>query len=147
MEKLRVKRLSPDAVLPKRATPGSVGYDLYAAQSVDLDPHSKVMVRLDVAVAVPSGYYGRIAPRSSLAANHHLHVGAGVVDADYRGPVSVVLFNLSPTDSYFVRKGDRVAQLILEKVATPDVEEVVDFPPAEPGGNQRGDGGFGSTGV
>jgi dUTP pyrophosphatase len=145
MEKLRVKRFSPDAVLPKRATPGSCGYDLHAAEGCVIDRNDKQIVRLDLAVAIPAGYYGRIAPRSSLAAKH-IDVGAGVVDSDYRGDVRVVLFNLSSTETYIVKKGDRIAQLILEKVTTPEVEEVSDLPPYGGVDQTRGEGGFGSTG-
>lgn len=145
MEKLRVKCLSAHAIVPKRATPGSVGYDLRAAQDCEIEPLGKTVVPLDLCFAIPKGCYGRIAPRSSLAAKHHIDVGAGVVDTDYRGPVSAVLFNLSPTTAYTVKRGDAVAQLILEHAATPEVEEVKEFSPGE-AGTERGEGGFGSTG-
>ena len=91
-------------------------------------------------MAIPEGTYGRVAPRSGLAAKHHLDVGAGVIDADYRGPVGVVMFNLGQTD-YPVKKGDRIAQLILEKILMAEIEEVDDLDDTE-----RGEGGFGSTG-
>lgn len=90
------------------------------------------------------GYYGRIAPRSGLAVKHHIDVGAGVIDADYRGNVGVVLFNHSDAD-FKVTAGDRVAQLILEKIITPAVVEVDDLDAL--GSTARGAGGYGSTGV
>jgi len=90
---------------------------------------------------VPEGTYGRVAPRSGLAWKHHIDVGAGVIDADYRGNVGVVLFNHSEKD-FPVQVGDRVAQLILERIIVPDVVEVQELPDTI-----RGAGGFGSTGM
>lgn len=92
-------------------------------------------------MAIPSGYYGRVAPRSGLAVKHFIDVGAGVIDEDYRGPLGVVLFNHGQND-FAVKKGDRIAQLLLEKIATPDIEVVEDLDETE-----RGAGGFGSTGI
>jgi len=97
-------------------------------------------VPTDLSIAVPEGTYGRVAPRSGLAVKHFLDVGAGVVDADYRGPLGVVLFNFGKED-YQVREGDRIAQLVLERIVTPDVLEVESLDDT-----QRGEGGFGSTG-
>jgi deoxyuridine 5'-triphosphate nucleotidohydrolase len=99
------------------------------------------MLKTDIAIAVPLGTYGRVAPRSGLALKHGIDVGAGVIDEDYRGNVGVILFNHSDVD-FIVAAGDRVAQLILEKIETPDVEVVDDLSETV-----RGGGGFGSTGV
>lgn len=93
-----------------------------------------------MSISVPPGTYGRIAPRSSLAWKNSLHVGAGVIDADYRGNVGVVLFNLSNED-FGIKQGDRIAQLILEKIVLAEVCEVSDLDETK-----RGSGGFGSTG-
>jgi dUTP pyrophosphatase len=133
---MRVKRLSEHAVLPSRATPMSVGYDLSAL----VPARGKALIYTDLIIAIPEGHYGRIAPRSSLAWQHHIDVGAGVIDPDYRGAVGVVLFNHS-ADDFRVERGDRVAQLILERASTPEVEEVthIDY-------TKRDTGGFGSTG-
>jgi dUTP pyrophosphatase len=90
---------------------------------------------------VPPGTYGRVAPRSGLAWKHSIDVGAGVIDEDYRGNVGVILFNLSDVD-FEVKEGDRIAQLVLEKIVTPEVEEVEELDESA-----RGAGGFGSTGV
>jgi deoxyuridine 5'-triphosphate nucleotidohydrolase len=138
---LKVKKLSPDAILPVRGTSRAAGYDLFATKSVIIAPHEKAPVPTDLAVQIPSGYYGRIAPRSGLAVKHFIDVGAGVIDEDYRGPVIVLLFNFS-SDAFQVNKGDRIAQLLLEKIATPVVVEVGELDQTE-----RGDGGFGSTGM
>nr|BAK06601.1 predicted protein [Hordeum vulgare subsp. vulgare] len=138
---LKVKRLSASAVLPSRGSALAAGYDLSSAVGVTVPARGKALVATDLSVAVPHGTYARIAPRSGLAWKHAIDVGAGVVDADYRGPVGVVLFNHSDAD-FAVKPGDRVAQLVLERIATPDVAEVDDLD-----ATVRGDGGFGSTGV
>jgi dUTP pyrophosphatase len=138
---LKVKKLSPDAILPVRGTSRAAGYDLFATKSVIIAPHEKAPVSTDLAVQIPTGYYGRIAPRSGLAVKHFIDVGAGVIDEDYRGPVIVLLFNFS-SDAFQVNKGDRIAQLLLEKIATPVVMEVGELDQTE-----RGAGGFGSTGM
>lgn len=138
---LLVKRLSNDATLPTRATAGSVGYDLYASQSTFVGPRGRAVIPTGLIICVPPRHYGRVAPRSGLAVKDGIDVGAGVIDPDYRGAVGVVLFNHSDIE-FYVKKGDRIAQLILEKVSTPDVIEIKDLDQTE-----RGAGGFGSSGV
>ena len=101
----------------------------------------KGIVKTDLAIAVPAGTYARIAPRSGLAVKHFIDTGAGVVDYDYRGNVGVVLFNHADAD-FEIKKGDRVAQLILEKISMAPCVEVTELSETE-----RGAGGFGSTGV
>uniref|UniRef100_A0A5B6ZE11 Deoxyuridine 5'-triphosphate nucleotidohydrolase n=1 Tax=Davidia involucrata TaxID=16924 RepID=A0A5B6ZE11_DAVIN len=138
---LRVKKLSEKAVLPARASPLSAGYDLSSAFETKVPARGKALVPTDLSIAIPEGTYARIAPRSGLAWKHSIDVGAGVIDADYRGPVGVILFNHSEID-FEVNVGDRIAQLIIEKIMTPDVTEVDDLD-----STVRGVGGFGSTGV
>ncbi|ORY97954.1 dUTPase-like protein [Syncephalastrum racemosum] len=138
--RLLVKRLSENAKIPTRGSAHAAGYDLYSAASIVIPAQGKAIVPTDLSIAVPEGCYGRVAPRSGLAAKHHLDTGAGVIDADYRGPVGVVMFNLSQVD-YQVNQGDRVAQLVLERIYTPDVVEVEDLE-----ATARGENGFGSTG-
>jgi dUTP pyrophosphatase len=141
MESTKVKLLSPLATMPTRGTPGAAGFDLYAAVSCELLPGSGGIIQLDISMEIPPGYYGRIAPRSSLAVKNHINVHAGVVDSDYRGAVAVVLFNHG-TSPYLVKPGERVAQMIITPYNTADcilVDTVDD--------TQRGTGGFGSTGV
>ncbi|KAI8089205.1 dUTPase-like protein [Halteromyces radiatus] len=137
---LLVKKLSDKGKLPTRGSAQAAGYDLYSAADIVIPAQGKVIVPTDISIAVPEGCYGRVAPRSGLAAKHFIDTGAGVIDADYRGPVGIVLFNFSKED-YQVRQGDRVAQLILERIFTPEVMEVQDLD-----ATVRGAGGYGSTG-
>ena len=138
---LQVKKLSENATIPTKGSPLSAGYDLSSAENTIIKAGGKGIVKTDLSIACPDGTYARIAPRSGLAVKKFIDVGAGVVDADYRGPVGVVLFNFGDED-FVVEKGDRVAQLILEKVSMVGAEEVEELTDTE-----RGAGGFGSTGV
>lgn len=138
--KLLVKKLTEFATVPTRGSSQAAGYDLYSAYDVTIPKEGKALVKTDIAVALPDGCYGRVAPRSSLSWKHHIDVGAGVIDGDYRGNVGVVLFNLSKKD-YEVKRGDRVAQLILERIFTSPIKAVEELPTSN-----RGNGGFGSTG-
>ncbi|KAI3873824.1 hypothetical protein MKW92_052188 [Papaver armeniacum] len=138
---LRVKKLSEKAVLPSRGSSLSAGYDLSSAAEMTVPARGKSLIPTDLSIAVPQGTYARVAPRSGLTWKHSIDVGAGVIDADYRGPVGVILFNHSDVD-FQVKMGDRVAQLIIEKIITPEVEQVEDLD-----STVRGSGGFGSTGV
>lgn len=138
---LFVKKLTDTASIPKRGSPYSAGYDLSASKSTTVPPMSWTLVETGLAVCIPSGCYGRVAPRSGLALKNGLNVGAGVIDQDYRGPVGVVLFNHSQVP-FEIKVGDRIAQLILEKIESPDILEVEDLQESV-----RGSGGFGSTGI
>ena len=119
----------------------AAGYDLSSATDTKVPARGKALIPTDLSIAIPEGTYGRVAPRSGLAWKHSIDVGAGVIDADYRGPLGVILFNHSDVD-FEVKVGDRIAQLIIEKIMTPDVLEVDDLD-----STTRGAGGFGSTGV
>uniref|UniRef100_A0A8D3DAL8 Deoxyuridine 5'-triphosphate nucleotidohydrolase n=1 Tax=Scophthalmus maximus TaxID=52904 RepID=A0A8D3DAL8_SCOMX len=119
---LRFAKLSEHARTPTRGSTKAAGYDLYSAYDYSIGPMDKAIVKTDIQIAVPHGCYGRVAPRSGLAAKHFIDVGAGVVDEDYRGNVGVVLFNFSK-DTFDVKKGDRVAQLVCERICYPDLEE------------------------
>ena len=134
-------KLTANAFTPTRKTAQAAGYDLYSAYACTVPAGGKEVVKTDIKIALPDGCYGRIAPRSSLAVDHFVDVGAGVVDRDYRGDVKVVLFNFGKED-YRVERGDRIAQLIVEKICMPDLVEVSELD--ETG---RGEGGFGSTGT
>ena len=139
---LLVQLLSNFAVAPMRGSDGAAGYDLSCAPAIVTIPaHGRALVKTDLAMAIPTGHYGRIAPRSGLAWKHCIDVAAGVIDCDYRGNVGVLLTNSSDTD-FIVRRGQRIAQLILERCATPSVQLVTSLPATE-----RGQGGFGSTGI
>jgi len=141
MSFLRVKKLSDAAHMPVRGSPLSAGFDLASAETTVIKAGSKGIVKTDLSIACPPNTYARIAPRSGLAVKKFIDVGAGVVDADYRGPVGVVLFNFGSED-FQVQPGDRVAQLILEEISMVDTIEVDSLEETE-----RGAGGFGSTGV
>lgn len=137
---LLIKKLSDKARLPTRGSAFAAGYDIYASKAIVIPARGKALVDTDISMAVPAGTYGRIAPRSGLASKNFIDTGAGVIDADYRGQVKVLLFNHSDAD-FAVSEGDRVAQLVLERIYTPEVLEV-----AELEESVRGAGGFGSTG-
>lgn len=140
-EILQIKRLSENAILPTRGSVYAAGYDLCSAYDCVIPARGKGLVKTDLAIAIPPNTYARIAPRSGLALKNFIDTGAGVVDYDYRGPVGVVLFNHADTD-FEVKRGDRIAQLILERICMADVVEVSELADTE-----RGAGGFGSTGV
>ena len=137
--KLIVCKNHDDAIIPKRGSEQAAGYDLYTIDEGRLIPKQTRLFDTGISFTVPEGTYGRIAPRSGLSKKGIL-VNAGVVDRDYTGPVKVMLHNLSD-DMYQVKKNDRIAQLIIEKIATPIIEEVGSLEETD-----RGDGGFGSTG-
>jgi len=142
-EKMKLKRLRTGAVLPHRATKGSAGYDLYACidDPVTVGPGETVKLPTGWAMEIPSGYVGYIFARSSMGAKYGVVPanGVGVIDSDYRGEVSVLLFNHSHT-LHTIQPGDRVAQLVISPVLTPILEEAAALTDT-----QRGSGGFGST--
>ena len=138
---VKVKKLCNKAKLPVRGSIGAAGYDLAAAQNAVILTHGKVLVKTGLSMSMPTGCYGRIAPRSGLALKKFIDVGAGVVDADYRGELRVVLLNFGEED-FKINMGDKIAQLIFEKIKTTEVTEVDSL--EETG---RGDMGFGSTGL
>lgn len=143
MNKLLVSRTSEFAQLPKRATNGSAGYDICSAQNVIIEPKDKALISTALKMKIPEGYYGRIAARSGLAVKKFIDVGAGVIDSDYRGIVHILLFNFGDKE-FRINIGDRIAQLIIEKIATPEVEEIKE---EELDKSVRGEKGFGSTGL
>ena len=139
---LYVQRLRETAKLPVRQTEGAAGYDLHCeAEEVVIPPGEWRCVPTGVAFTVPAGTYGRIAPRSGLSCKG-THVGAGVVDRDYTGEVKVLLFNMNKEAEVTVRRDDRVAQLVITHISTPEVVEVSSLE-----STVRGEGGFGSTGL
>jgi len=143
---LQFAKLSEFATIPTRGSIDSAGYDLYAAYDAVIPVGHRKLIKTDIQIAVPSGCYARIAPRSGLAFKHGIDVGAGVVDADYRGNVQVLLFNLdfmnqAEKPEFHVKKGDRIAQLVIEKIAMLELKECETLTVTD-----RGAGGFGSTG-
>jgi dUTP pyrophosphatase len=147
---LNVTKLVPQAILPARASQGAAGLDLYSVDSYVVLPGRRVVVSTGISVQLPSGTYGRIAPRSGLAVKHGLDTLAGVIDPDYTGEIKVVLQNLDRDQPFVIRPGYRIAQLILEQFVTPEVIEVPSectaLAPAH-SAPTRGPSGFGSTGI
>jgi dUTP pyrophosphatase len=137
---LHFARLSEHAYEPTRGSEQAAGFDLRSAYEYTVPASGKAVVLTDIQIALPDGCYGRVAPRSGLAAKHFIDVGAGVIDQDYRGNVGIVLFNFGKED-FKVARGDRVAQLILERIFIPKLVEMKSLDDTD-----RGDGGFGSTG-
>ena len=135
-------KLRSDAITPSKATPGSIGLDLHSVDHYIVLPGQRVVVSTGLRVTLPSGTYGRIAPRSGLAVKHGLDVGAGVVDPDYTGELRVVLFNHDSVNPFIIRPGWRIAQLIVERA----VDNLTVEEGAPEVDTERGDGGFGSTG-
>jgi dUTP pyrophosphatase len=138
-----VKRLDPGIPLPERAHPGDAGADLYAAADVDLGPGERALVPTGVAIALPDGYAAFVHPRSGLAAKHGVTIvnAPGTVDAGYRGEIRVTLLNTDTVSPVHFQRGDRIAQLVIQRVERAEFHEVDVLP-----GSARGDGGFGSTG-
>lgn len=137
---LKFKQLDSRAELPTRGTPLSAGLDLFCIDELRIEPRTRVRAHTGLSVAIPEGFYGRLAPRSGLAAKQGIDVLAGVVDADYRGEIICLLYNTAD-EAAVLPAGSKICQLIIEKVITPtpawaeDLEETA-----------RGAGGFGSTG-
>lgn len=134
-----------ELLTPRRATAGAAGYDLVAAnpEPISLLPGRRAKIPTGVALAIPPGYEGSVRPRSGLALKHGVTClnAPGTIDSDYRGEVGVILINLGE-EPFEVRRGMRVAQLVIGPVATPSFVEVDALP-----GTDRGSGGFGSTGT
>lgn len=145
---LAVVRLDRDLPLPSRAHSGDAGVDLSSAQDVELAPGQRALVPTGIAVAIPHGMVGLIHPRSGLAARVGLSIvnSPGTVDAGYRGEIKVSLINLDPETPIVIKRGDRIAQLLVQHVELPDIIEVASFSEAGLDDTTRGAGGHGSSG-
>ena len=121
-------KMSANVVTPIRATGGSVGLDFYSPADYMIPPHSQLLIPTQIKLQIPLGYYGRLASKSGLAILHQLHVGAGVIDPDYTGEIMVLMINAA-SRVYSIKKGDPIAQLILEKVSIPILREIKELPP------------------
>jgi dUTP pyrophosphatase len=134
------KKLDPGAVLPTRGSAWAAGLDIYSIENIAIGPGQRILARTGLAAAIPEGYYGRVAPRSGLATKNGLDVMAGVIDADYRGEISCLLYNAGD-ETIKLPAQSKICQLIIEKIITPVAawsEEISE--------TDRGSGGFGSTG-
>ncbi|MGH3267848.1 MAG: dUTP diphosphatase [Trebonia sp.] len=138
-----ITRLDPDVPLPSYARPDDAGADLVCAEDVDLAPGQRAVVGTGIAIALPAGYAAFVHPRSGLAARHGVTLvnAPGTIDAGYRGEIRVVLLNTDPATPVSFRRGDRIAQLVVQRVERAAFREVAALPDSA-----RGDNGFGSTG-
>ena len=138
-----ILRLDPGLPMPRYAHPGDAGADLYARKDVSLQPGQRAMVPTGVAVALPAGYAAFVHPRSGLAARHGITVvnAPGTIDAGYRGEILVNLLNTDPCETFTIARGDRIAQLVVQRVSEAHFVEVESLP-----GSQRGDTGHGASG-
>ena len=142
MSLFRFAKVVSNAIAPTRVEVGAAGYDLSACEDKIIPAGKWDKVDTGIAVEFPSYCYGRVAPRSGLAFKKGISVGAGVIDSSYRGTIQVILFNHG-SEAFVVKSGDRIAQLIFEKIYTPELEEVTIETLTT---TDRGTGGFGSTG-
>lgn len=139
--KVLIQKLDPSAVVPSYAYDGDAGMDLFSFEDKLIDPGERVSIRTGLKFAIPKGYAGFVWDKSGLALKHHLKTMAGVLDSNYRGELLVVLTNLGKSE-YKVEKGSKIAQLVVKPIACAEIEECEINDETE-----RGEGGFGSSGV
>ena len=137
----QVKKIVSHAIIPTRATEGSAGLDISSSVDAIVPSRKWLAVPTGISIAVPRYCYARIAPRSGLTFKYGIQVGAGVIDSDYTGEIKVILFNHGEND-FIIKTGDRIAQLIFEKIVINELQEVEELVQTD-----RGSGGFGSTGI
>ncbi len=142
--KLPIKRLDPSVELPSYAYDGDAGLDLRSNEDVTLEPFERRLVATGLAIAIPDGYAGFVQPRSGLALREGLSMAntPGLIDAHYRGELKVCSINLDPHNPIHIERGERIAQLVIQKVPVVELEEVDELDETD-----RGCGGFGSSGV
>jgi dUTP pyrophosphatase len=143
MVDISIKRIDPGLPLPSYAHPGDAGADLHSAVDLTLEPGERALVPTGIAMALPEGYVALVHPRSGLAARHGISIvnAPGTIDAGYRGEVKVCLVNTDRRESFTVHRGDRIAQLVIQRFETASFVEAADLPESV-----RGSGGYGSTG-
>ena len=141
--KVLVTRLDPNLPLPTYAKPGDAGADLYSRIDIELSPMQRALVPTGLAIALPPGYAGFIHPRSGRAAKEGLSMvnAPGTIDAGYRGEIQVILINLDGEKKISIKRGERIAQLVIKEVSQAEFVEVEQLP-----GTSRGEAGFGSSG-
>jgi dUTP pyrophosphatase len=142
--RIEFRKLDPDVALPRRARDGDAGLDLQANDTLKVGPGERAMIPTGLAVAIPAGHAGLVLPRSGLASRQGLTLAnsPGLIDEGYRGEIIVAVVNLDPDQPVEIRKGDRIAQLVVVPFAGVEAAEVAELPQSS-----RGEAGFGSTGV
>ena len=138
---LFVQKTSSKSILPARGSSGAAGYDLCSIDNATLYAGGQITVSTGIRIKLPPGTYGRVAPRSGLAVKYGIDVLAGVIDEDYRGEVKVILINHGDKD-FNINCFDRIAQLVVEQIQSPEIKHVISLDDTD-----RGEGGFGSTGI
>jgi len=141
--RLRVKLLQEDLPAPRYARADDAALDLLAAEDVTLEPRQRAVVRTGIAVAIPKGYAGFVHARSGRAATEGLALvnAPGIIDAGYRGEIKAVVVNLDGASPIHIKRGEKVAQLVIQRVEHVEVQVTAELP-----GSERGEGGFGSSG-
>lgn len=142
--KVKIKRLDPELPLPRFAHPGDAGVDLFSRVDVSLAPGERQAIPTGIAISLPSGWAAFVQPRSGLAANHGITIvnTPGLIDSGYRGEIKVILLNTDREKNFQIKRGDKIAQMVVQQVAEIEWEEVDELD-----STSRGAGGFGSTGI
>lgn len=138
---LNYVKLTKDAYAPVKATEGSAGFDLKSPRPYIIMPQRKQTIFTDLRIEIPENHCGKLYPRSGLADKHYIHILGGVIDSDFRGNTCVILYNLHKDRPFYVEKGMKIAQLLVEPVASPTLKEITVVTPTA-----RGTGGLGSSG-
>ena len=141
--KVLIQRLDKNLPLPQYAKPGDAGLDVYSSIDAVIKPGERALIPTGIAIALPDGYVCLAHPRSGLAVKHGISIvnAPGTIDAGYRGEIKIILINTDLNESFEIKRGDRIAQLVFQKFESAEFEEVAQLPESE-----RGAGGFGSTG-
>ncbi|MDX9913446.1 MAG: dUTP diphosphatase [Candidatus Moranbacteria bacterium] len=139
--KIEIKKINPEAKIPIYAIKNDAGMELYSVEDLIVEPGKILTCGTGIAVAIPVSYVGLIWDKSGVAFKGGIKTMGGVIDSSYRGEIKIILVNLSDK-AYVINKGDKVAQMLIQKVESPDIEEVEVLDDTE-----RGEGGFGSTGI
>jgi dUTP pyrophosphatase len=144
MVKIKIKLLDKLSTLPKYAHRSDAGLDLFSAVDCIIKPYERKLIPTGIKVAIPSGYAGFVQPRSGLAIKHGIALvnSPGLIDSGYRGEICIIMINLDKDNEFNIKKGDKICQLVIQKVEEAELIEVNDI-----GESDRGEGGFGSSGL
>ncbi len=142
--RIEIQLLDSEMELPSYAKPGDAGLDLRSRVEMKLEPGMRALVPTGIAVAIPTGYVGLVHPRSGLAIKSGISMvnTPGTIDSGYRGEISVILINHDREETFEIKRGDRIAQLVIQQVVVAELVAVKELPVSE-----RGEGGFGSSGI